>query len=146
MQSRWMLYASLCAATAAYAHQPQPYQTGRLLQMNSVHCGTTQKDAHSALSEIVGTDDSSTKTQELLCQEYVLQADAVIYRIRPRDQKHPELLPVGATAQFRIQKDKLLLRVDGTDNKDHPYVVVSMTPRTDNPLAADADAAANHAQ
>ncbi len=146
MQSRWMLCALLGAATAAYAHSPQPYQTGKLLQMNSVHCGTTQKDDHSALSEIVGTDNTNTKTQDLLCQEYVLQADAVIYHIRPRDQKHPELLPVGGTAQFRIDKDKLLLRVDGLDGKDRPYVVVSMTPRTDNPLAADAAASANPAQ
>jgi hypothetical protein len=141
-----MICALLCAATAAYAHQPQPYQTGKLLQMKSVHCGTTQKDDHSALSEIVGTDSTNTKTQDLLCQEYVLQADAVIYHIRPRDQKHPELLPVGATAQFRIDKDKLLLRVDGVDGKDRAYVVVSMTPRSDNPLAADADASANPAQ
>jgi hypothetical protein len=139
MQSRWMLCALLGAATAAYAHSPQPYQTGKLLQMNSVHCGTTEKDARSALSEIVGTDDSSKKSEEVLCQEYVLQADAVVYHIRPRDEKHPELLPVGGTAQFRIEKDKLLLRVDGLDGKDHPYVVVSMTPRTDN-TTADANA------
>lgn len=143
MRPRWMLYASLGVATLAWAHQPQPYQSGKLLQMNSVHCGTTEKDAHSALSEIVGTDDSSKKSEEVLCQEYVLQADTVVYHIRPRDEKHPELLPVGATAQFRIEKDKLLLRADGLDGKDHPYIVVSMTPRADN---ATADANANHAQ
>jgi hypothetical protein len=143
MKSRWMLYAFLCAATAAYAHQPQPYQSGKLLQMNSVHCGTTEKDSHSALSEIVGTDDGSKKSEEVLCQEYVLQADTVLYHIRPRDGKHPEILPVGATAQFRIEKDKLLLRVDNLDGKDHQYVVVSMTPRTDN---ATADSGVNRAR
>lgn len=146
MQSRWMLYTLLCAATAAYARSPQPYQTGKLLGMNSVHCGSTQKDSQSALGEIIGSDSSNTKTQDLLCQEYVLQTDAVVYHIRPRDEKHPELLPVGGTAQFRIDKDKLLLRVDGVDGKDRPYVVVSMKPRTDNPLAADAAASANPAQ
>jgi hypothetical protein len=129
-----------CMAVAAYARDSRPYQTGKLLKMNSVKCGTTQKDSQSPLGEIIGADSSNTKTQEVLCQEYVLQADAVIYHIRPRDQKHPELLPVGATAQFRIDKDKLLLRVDGVDGKDRPYIVVSMTPRSDNPLAADADA------
>jgi hypothetical protein len=143
MQTRWMLCALLCAATAAYAHQPQPYQTGKLLQMNSVHCGTSQKSDTSALGEIIGTDDRKTKSEDLLCQEYVLQTDSVVYHIRPRDDKHPELLPVGSVAQFRIEKDKLLLRVGSLDDKDHQYVVVSMTPRTDNTTA---DAGANHAQ
>jgi hypothetical protein len=143
MQTRWMLCALLCAATAAYAHQPQPYQTGKLLQMNSVHCGTSQKSDTSALGEIIGTDDRKTKSEDVLCQEYVLQTDSVVYHIRPRDDKHPELLPVGSVAQFRIQKDKLLLRVESLDDKDHQYVVVSMTPRTDNTTA---DAAPGHAQ
>lgn len=141
MKSRWMLYAFLCATTAAYAHQPQPYQTGKLLEMKSVTCGTTEKDSSSALSQIIGTDSDSKKRQDVLCQEYVLQADSVLYHIRPRDEKHPEILPVGSSAQFRIEKDKLLLRVDNLDGKDHQYIVVSMTPRADNTTA---DAGTNH--
>jgi len=41
------------------------------------------------------------------------------------------LLPVGETAQFRIHKDKMLLRVPETDGKEREYIVLSMTPRTD---------------
>jgi hypothetical protein len=41
------------------------------------------------------------------------------------------LLPVGETAQFRIHKDKMLLRVPEADSKEREYVVLSMTPRTD---------------
>ena len=66
---------------------------------------------------------------ELLCQEYLLQSEHVIYRIRPRDDKHPVLLPVGERAQFRIQKDKMLLQVEDLDQKEREYNVVSMTPR-----------------
>jgi hypothetical protein len=55
----------------------------------------------------------------------------VIYRIRPRDEKHPVLLPVGQKAQFRIQKDKMLLQVEDGDSKEREYSVVSMTPRQD---------------
>jgi hypothetical protein len=55
----------------------------------------------------------------------------VIYRIRPRDEKHPVLLPVGEKAQFRIQKDKMLLQVEDVDEKEREYSVVSMTPRQD---------------
>jgi hypothetical protein len=53
----------------------------------------------------------------------------VVYRIRPKDDKHPMLLPIGETAQFRISKDKLILRVPELNDKEHEYVVVSMTPR-----------------
>jgi hypothetical protein len=53
----------------------------------------------------------------------------VIFRIRPRDEKHPVLLPVGEQAQFRLEKDRMILRVEDLDDKDREYVVVSMTPR-----------------
>jgi hypothetical protein len=59
----------------------------------------------------------------------------VIYRIRPRDEKHPVLLPVGEKAQFRIQKDKMLLQVEDVDEKEREYSVVSMTPRQDKKSA-----------
>src|SRR6185369_17122572 len=39
------------------------------------------------------------------------------------------LLPVGQNAQFRIQKDKMLLQVEDGDSKEREYTVVSMTPR-----------------
>jgi hypothetical protein len=39
------------------------------------------------------------------------------------------LLPVGERAQFRIQKDKMLLQVEDVDQKEREYNVVSMTPR-----------------
>jgi hypothetical protein len=55
----------------------------------------------------------------------------VIYRIRPRDEKHPVLLHVGERAQFRIQKDKMLLQVEDGDEKEREYSVVFMTPRQD---------------
>jgi len=38
-------------------------------------------------------DSQNKKTKELLCQEYILQAEHVVYRIRPTDEKHPVLLP-----------------------------------------------------
>src|SRR6202140_2166209 len=146
MRSTMMLYAVLGLASAAYAKEPKPYQTGKLLQMDSVLCGTAEKDAKSFAGEMLGTDSGSKKTQEVLCQEYVLQAARVIYRIRPRDEKHPVLLPVGEQAQFRLQKDKMLLRVEDLDSKEREYIVVSMTPRSDGNTADATPARANHLQ
>jgi hypothetical protein len=106
------------------------------MQMESVACGVDENSGKSLAGEIIGTDGAHKKTHELLCQEYVLQSDKVIYRIRPRDEKHPVLLPVGEQAQFRMQKDRMILRVEDLDDKDREYVVVSMTPRDDNEKTA----------
>jgi hypothetical protein len=146
MRSTMMLYAVLGLASAAYAREPKPYQSGKILQMDSVQCGMAEKDAKSFAGEMLGTDSGNKKTQELLCQEYVLQGQRVIYRIRPRDEKHPVLLPVGEQAQFRLQKDKMLLRVEDLDSKEREYIVVSMTPRSDGNTADATPARANHLQ
>src|SRR5215469_16262508 len=118
-------------ATMAYAKDAKPFQHGKLLQMDSVACGVDENSGKSLAGELIGTDSAHKKTHELLCQEYVLQTERVIYRIRPRDEKHPVLLPVGEQAQFRMQKDKMILRVEELDDKDREYIVVSMTPRED---------------
>lgn len=118
-------------ASVMYAKEPKPHQAGKLLQMESVACGVDENSGKSLAGELIGTDSAHKKTHELLCQEYILQSDKVIYRIRPRDEKHPVLLPVGEQAQFRMEKDKMVLRVEDLDNKDREYVVVSMTPRQD---------------
>jgi hypothetical protein len=125
---RIALFALLCAGFA-YARDQRPPQSGTLLQMDSVECGTDQKSAKSFGGEIIGTDNAHQKMHTLLCQEYLLQTDRIIYRIRPKDDKHPVLLPVGEKAQFRIEKDYMKLRVEDLDNKEREYVVVTMTPR-----------------
>jgi len=145
MRYKSLVLASLLLAATAYAKEPKAYQSGKLLQMDSVNCGVDEKDAKSFTGEIIGTDSGHKKTQEMLCQEYLLQSDKMIYRIRPKDAKHPVLLPVGERAQFRLDKDKMLLRVEDLDSKEREYIVVSMTPRSES--TADASPARlNHLQ
>jgi hypothetical protein len=145
MRYQSLVLTSILLAATAYAKEPKAYQGGKLLQMDSVQCGVDEKDAKSFTGEMIGTDSGHKKTQELLCQEYLLQTEKVIYRIRPRDGKHPVLLPVGDQAQFRLEKDKMLMRVEDLDNKEREYIVVSMTPRADS--TADASPVrANHLQ
>lgn len=140
-----LVLASILLAATAYAKEPKAYQSGKLLQMDSVQCGVDEKDAKSFTGEIIGTDSGHKKTQELLCQEYLLQTERMIYRIRPKDAKHPVLLPVGERAQFRLEKDKMLLRMEDLDSKEREYIVVSMTPRSES--TADASPARlNHLQ
>lgn len=146
MRSKLILCVVLGVASAAYGKEPKTYQTAKILQMDSVQCGVAEKDGKSFTGELIGTDSGSKKTQELLCQEYLLQAEHVVYRIRPRDEKHPTLLPVGDNAQFRIEKDKLLLRVEDLGTKEREYIVVSMTPRSDSSSADATPAGLNHLQ
>jgi len=113
----------------AYARDAKHYQSGKLTKMESVKCGTDEKNGQSVAGELIGTDSQHMKTRELLCQEYVLETDTLVYHVRPKDDKHPNLLPVGETAQFRIDKDKILLRVEGSDDKEKGYTVISVVPK-----------------
>jgi hypothetical protein len=121
--------ASLQNVLPATAKDKPAYERGVLLQMDSTHCGYAEKDGKTLTGEILGTDGQHKNTQEVLCQEYILKSDRLIYRIRPKDEKHPTLLPVGETAEFRIHKDKMILRVPEAGGKEREYIVVSMTPR-----------------
>jgi hypothetical protein len=134
MRGKSIVLASLLLAATAYAKAPKAYVDGKLLQMDSVQCGTDEKDAKKG------------KTHELLCQEYVVQTDQVLYCIRPKVDKHPMLLPVGQNAQFRLDKNKMLLRVEGFDNKEREYFVVSVKPRGDSTAADATPARLNHLQ
>lgn len=122
-----LLFAGVAAA------KEHDYQKGTLLRMDSSSCGLQEKGGKTLAGEMIGTDTQNKKTKELLCQEYILQGDHVTYRIRPTDDKHPALLPIGEAAEFRIHKDKLLMRVLEGDGKEREYTVVSMTPREDKP-------------
>jgi hypothetical protein len=130
MKNIFCLLALLLGSVCVAKEHPH-YQNGKILQMDSTSCGVQEKGSKTVAGEILGTDGQHKKTQELLCQEYTLQSDRVTYRIRPKDDKHPVLLPIGETAHFRMHKDKLILQVPEADGKEREYIVVSMTPRQD---------------
>lgn len=146
MRSKWILCGLVGLASVVYAREPRVYQAAKIVQIDSVKCGTSEKDATRIAGEMLGNDSGSKRTQEVLCQEYVLQTERVVYRIRPRDEKPPVLLSVGEVGQFRLQKDKMLLRVEGLDRKEREYKVVSMTPRSDSSTADARPARLNHLQ
>ena len=123
----------------AQAKEPRHYQSGTLLQMDSVECGLDENSGKSIAGEIFGTDGAHKKTHQMLCPEYLVQTERMLYRIRPKDEKHPVLLPVGQSAQFHLNKDKMVLRVEDGDDKERDYIVVSMTPRENSkPVEASA--------
>ena len=107
------------------------YESGELLEMEAVPCGYDQKGGKSLAGSIIGTDSEQRKTKEMLCPEYLLQSEKILYRIRPKDEKKPAILPIGEKAQFRIDKDKMKLRVpESGEMKEREYYVISMTRRS----------------
>jgi hypothetical protein len=121
----------LVLAPITPAKDPPEYDKGLLLSMESTSCGYAEKDGKTITGEILGTDSSHKKRQEVLCQEYVIEADHITYRIRPKDDKHPALLPIGEAVRFRIHKDKIYLRVPEGGGKEREYFVLSMRLRQD---------------
>lgn len=126
MRSTFLFSAILIFASLAYADDLKPYQTGKLLQMEAVPC--------------------SVKAQEPLCRQYVLEADSVVFHIRPKSGKHAVVLPVGERAQFRIEKGKIVMHMDGIDNTERQYIVVSLAPRSESSSADAAPVRLNHLQ
>lgn len=115
----------LAVTSLAAAKDNRYYQTGLLSEMNATECGYQEKSGQGFVGSLIGTDSSKRDVRQTLCQEYVLKAEKVTYRIRPRKEKKAELLPIGERIQFRIKKDKMLLRV-GDSDKELEYNVVSM--------------------
>jgi len=93
MRYRSLVLTSILLASTAYAKELKAYQDAKLLQMDSVQCGTDE-------------NAKKGKTHELLCQEYLVQTDQVLYRVSPKDDRHSVLLPIGQNAQFRLDKNK----------------------------------------
>ena len=90
------LIAAILFVSLAQAKEPKAHQDGTLLQMDSAECGVDENSGKSVVGELVGTDSAHKKTHALLCQEYLLQSETVIYRIRPRDEEASGVVAGGA--------------------------------------------------
>jgi hypothetical protein len=121
----------LLSATATLAKEPPSYDKAVLLSMNASSCGTAEKGSKTVAGELLGTDGEHKNTEEVLCQEYLLQGDRIVYHVRPTDMKHPRLLPVGDSVQYRIHKDKMYILDREGDTKEREYSVTSMQVRPD---------------
>jgi hypothetical protein len=117
-------------------------ETGKVVEMQDVPCGSRSKGIGGVGSVFASVGVTDVNAKEKLCQEYVLRTADTEYRIRPLDDKHPGLLPVGADSNFRIKKDRVLLSVPEADGKVREYKVVAMKPLNGADNEAPAPAAA----
>src|SRR6267154_6408907 len=82
-------------SNSAGKDKKKPAQRGMLESMQSVPCGVNERGL-SGLGSIFGSVGvQHVNSHEKLCPQYLLRTDEMEYHIRPKDTKHPVLLPVG---------------------------------------------------
>jgi hypothetical protein len=103
-------------------------ERGMLEKMEAVPCGAKQRGITGIGSIFASAGIEAVNSEEKLCPQYLLRTDEMEYHIRPKDKKHPVLLPVGEEGEFKIKKSLMYLKVPDGDHKKRPYQVVSMKP------------------
>jgi hypothetical protein len=111
---------------SAAAKDKKHLQRGMLEKMQAIPCGVKERGLTSLGGLWAGIGVQHVNSNEKLCPQYLFRTDQMDYQIRPLDEKHAALLPVGQEAEFKIKKDKLFLRVPDGDHKLRAYQVVSM--------------------
>ncbi len=118
----------LVPSSAAAKNKKKHGQRGMVESMQSVPCGLKERGL-SGLGSIFGSVGvQHVNSNEKLCTQYLLRTDEMEYHIRPMDTKHAVLLPVGHEGEFKMKKDRMVLRVPDEDKKAREYQVISMQP------------------
>ncbi len=115
------LFTALCARPAL---AKKPYSRGVITLMQSSNCGY---DASSGmLGAVLGANSTGRTAKVMMCKDYTLRTTTTVYVIRPKD-RNADLLPVGVTVLWRVNHDKLKVKLaNGKDKKD--YYVLSERP------------------
>ena len=120
----------LLVPSSAAAKKRKPAPRGMVESMQSVPCGLKERGV-SGLGSIFGSVGvQHVNSNEKLCQQYLFRTDEMEYHIRPRDTKHGALLAVGHEGEYRIKKDRMILRIPDEDKKAREFEVISMQPVT----------------
>jgi hypothetical protein len=134
MKSR-LAFAVLLLASLAQAQDPKKYRTGQLLQMESLQCTVFENPSSNA-----------NAADATICQEYVVQGDDVLFHLRPKDTKHPALLPIGKEVGYRIDEDRFFLHTSTDGKKEREYLVVSIESRGSSTSPVQTAMKVNHLQ
>jgi hypothetical protein len=135
MKVRTSLIAALSLVLAASPiaeskNKKKPPQRGMLESMQAVPCGAKQRGVTGLGSVFASIGVEHVNSHEQLCPQYLFRTDDMEYHIRPLDLKHAVLLPVGQEGEFKLKKDRLILKMPDGDKKAkaREYQVVAMQP------------------
>ena len=90
-------------------------QEGTIVRMRMSECLGPQ---HAFMATMSG--GRAKADPSLLCPEYVLVADKVVYVISGKSSE--QLIPLAETTRFRMQKRELLIRVDDANKESHFHI------------------------
>src|SRR5438309_11826829 len=91
-----LAFAALLLASLAQAQETKKYHSGQLLQVESLECTVFENPIESASDSVV-------------CEEYVLQGEDVLFCLRDKDLKHAIVLAVERERLCHIEGDGLYL-------------------------------------
>ena len=132
MKLKTLLILSLVLVAAAplSAGDKKKKQPDRAMleKMEAVPCGAKQKGLTGLGSVWASAGITHVNSDEKLCPQYLLRTDDMEYEIRPRDKRHPAVLPVGQEVVFKVKNDRMSVKCPEGDNKSRSYQVVAMRP------------------
>jgi hypothetical protein len=122
------LFALAMPPAAAGGDKKKHSERGMLENMEAVPCGAKQRGLTGLGSVFGSVGVEHVNSDEKLCPQYLLRTDEMEYQIRPIDNKHPVILPVGHEGEFKIKKDQMHLKIPDGDRKTRAYQVVAAKP------------------
>lgn len=144
MNAKIPLILALVAASAsplfAGGNKKKILERATLERMEAVPCGASQKGITGLGTLWASAGITHVNSNEKLCPQYTVLTDEMEYDVRPTDLKHAVILPVGKEVEFKINKNRMYLRVPDAHQKMESYEVVSMKPTNPDANVKDASA------
>jgi hypothetical protein len=116
--------------------QTHSRQQGTIIRMRMTDCLGSQRGFMAAMS------GGAKMEPGLLCPEYVLVADKVVFVISGKGSE--QLIPLAEITRFRLQKNEMLIRIDDAAKESH-FHIKSMVLRPEwdrNQMLEEAEASA----
>ena len=125
----------VCLLTSFLLAQSRDCQQGTVVRMRMTECVIPQ---HGFMSAMAG---SGRVEQGILCPEYVLVTDRVVYVISGKNSE--QLIPLAEVTRYRLQKNEMMIRVDDASKESHFRIkAMVLRPEWDhNQILEDAQAA-----
>jgi hypothetical protein len=96
------------------AQSAHNHQQGTIVRMRMTDCLGPQ---HGFMAQMSG---GGQMEPALLCPEYVLVADKVVYVISGKSSE--QLIPLAEVTRFRLQKNEMLIRIDDASKESHFHI------------------------
>lgn len=131
-----MLLCIFLLAVPVLSAQTHSQQQGTIVRMRMTDCLGPQ---HGFMATMSGDAKGETG---LVCPEYVLVADKVVYVISGKSSE--QLIPLAEETRFRLHKNEMLIRVDDA-TKESRFRIKAMVLRPEwdrNQMLEEAEASA----